>query len=71
MDWQPISTAPKDGTPLLLLSQAGRGLAPCTWSPPGEISEDGFWLWWQDEPAWFTEVHNPTHFARIPEPPNT
>jgi hypothetical protein len=68
MKWQPIDTAPKDGRVILILTERGNVYSPCQWEN-GEISENGFWLWWQDEPAWLTEVVNPTHWMPLPDPP--
>lgn len=60
---RPIKDAPKDGTPLLLYcEQQDKFYAPCIWSPAGEISENGFWLWWQMDPVYLTEVVHPSHF---------
>ena len=59
---QPIETAPRDGTEIILFDADGRPYAPCCWSKAGDISEDGFWLWWQAEPEWLTEIKNPTHW---------
>ena len=72
--WQSIETAPKGGSEILLAYQTEdyfRVFAPCMWSPAGEISESGFWLWWQAEPEWLTEVKNPTHWMPLPAPPTT
>lgn len=71
-DWQDISTAPKDGTRVLLCSTANdqyRVFSPCEWTKAGEISEEGFWLWWQAEPAYLIEVPAPSHWQPLPAPP--
>ena len=57
--WRDIESAPKDGSTIALLDMRGQWLSPCVWSAAGEISENGFWLWWQVEPECLTEVHNP------------
>ena len=67
-EWQPIETAPKD-VKLILLDKIGVCRAPCEWSPAGEISEEGFWLWWQAAPEYLTEVVDPAHWMPLPEPP--
>jgi hypothetical protein len=68
--WQLIETAPKDGTKIVLMNPSGlKYYAPCQWSLAGDISEDGFWLWWQAEPEWLTEVQNPTHWMLLDVPP--
>lgn len=67
--WQPIETAPKDETGVLLF-QGGQTFSPCEWQKEGVISEVGFWLWWQSESSgWMTELKNPTHWRPHPEPP--
>lgn len=71
-EWQPIETAPKDGTPVLLCSTENeqyRVFCPCEWIKAGEISEDGFWLWWQAGPAYLVEVSSPAHWMPLPTPP--
>lgn len=58
MEWQPIETAPRDGTRVLL---AGEGLVrECRWCY-GD---------WQDPVygEWFFET-TPTHWVPLPEPP--
>ena len=67
-EWRPIETAPRDGSGMMILGKSGVVLSPCQWET-GEISEDGFWLWWQAEPEWLTEVKDPTHWMPLPEPP--
>lgn len=56
MDWQPIESAPKDGTTVLV------------WSP----THGAFVAWnkghgWHTEPGVY--VRRPTHWMPIPEPP--
>jgi hypothetical protein len=68
--WQPIETAPKDGTAILLFSPDARGLLPSIglWSagefPNGEIYAD-----WID--CWADAVIDaePTHWMHLPPPP--
>lgn len=59
MRWQPIDTAPKDGSAwLLVLSPEGCQLA---WWSDGQddwLSQDGRYLW-----------DDPTHWMHIPTPP--
>ena len=79
--WQPIETAPKDGTDILLMDNKAPGL------PTGKA--DKCWCgntavggWWEDENggkgAWICymdapldpEVHfDPTHWMFLPDPP--
>lgn len=67
-EWQDISTAPKDGTKVLLYSKDDESeiIEVCYWI------EEGIY----DEPGWFCSdeefcfVH-PTHWMPIPDPPFT
>lgn len=74
MKWQPIETAPKDGTTILLAS--GKYVLTGYWeTDPG-------WAWKFDGPCWgICEVEDdyysvykfpdwPTHWMPLPEPPN-
>lgn len=68
MDWQPIDTAPKDGTKLLLARYVGNPLHDSA-------------LWWMAAGAWSEKYQNwndtntpdafvcPTHWMPLPEPP--
>ena len=70
MEWQPIETAPKDGTRILL--------ARCGKNETG--ADLGVWWacagWWSDKwNVWFDGVepsglHKPTHWMHLPEAPN-
>lgn len=65
MMWQPIETAPKDGTEILLSD--------------GACVSIGGWLSRQDvgdecpfgtDPGWWAVAcHNPTHWMPLPDPP--
>lgn len=64
-EWQPIETAPHDGTPVLVFS-------------PGNVQWVGTWMprTWQDDGAgdWEgyyggTSPRDPTHWMPLPEPP--
>lgn len=64
MEWQPIETAPKDGTQILVFMptyfQGKGGMQVCVW------------MNWSDAPGWYSHVsgrHEPTHWMRLPEPP--
>lgn len=78
--WQPIETAPKDGTEILLADDSrvtfGKWLAPS--EKPRIIYRDGFAPepeWDEFEPHWtswdggFTQEHPPTHWMPLPPPP--
>lgn len=62
-EWQPIETAPKDGTRVLLFSPGGDGE-----DPTRQVAE-GAWcrVWWRMEAGdyWTT----PTHWIALPAPP--
>lgn len=63
--WQPIETAPKDGTVVLIWCAEGIKTAwweACyVWVAPG--------AWVSDHNRSDTEEHEPTHWMRLPEPP--
>jgi len=64
MNWQPIETAPKDGTDLLLFYPSSDGEAP--------FIDVNRWLDWPREMnaySWTTGGVNPTHWMPMPEPP--
>jgi hypothetical protein len=59
-EWQPIETAPKDGTVILAWRKYG--------SIPKFVRFDSFYGEWEvQEEGW--HVHNLTHWMPIPEPP--
>lgn len=66
--WQPIATAPKDGTPVLTWADGGVAVAEWLplgdageWIPGGNVSGDG---------GYFYLVQEPTHWMPIPRPPD-
>lgn len=60
MDWQPISTAPKDGTTVLLFAAKARYRVVA-----GKWVER--WSQWQSQPgSW---QMSPTHWMPLPAPP--
>lgn len=72
--WQPIETAPKDGTRILLCKQAGYGIAwaglgywfnrePCPHDPP---CKPGAHLGWTDG---LDTYSTPTHWMPLPDIP--
>lgn len=77
--WQPIETAPKDGTPIWLYREdsdafLGRWIAPCDFL--NEAEYDGVQGW--DDPDWFfadfvsggrVTDGAPTHWQSTPAPP--
>lgn len=62
-DWQPIETAPKDGS--LILIYAKRGQAIGFWDDCWKIDLE--FVEWEGA-AWGT-IYNPTHWMPLPEPP--
>lgn len=74
MMWEPMITAPKDGTPVDLwctpkgLSTGSYGRTPDCWFSEGK--------WWKYDEVWGDdgnrrEVHNATHWMLRPQPPRT
>lgn len=77
--WQPIKTAPKDGTIILLgggtwgddqLPDGPRVMAARWWVHPGRATGDGMWNVCAAEAgfSWFS-YKNPTHWMPLPDPP--
>jgi len=65
-NWQPISTAPKDGTRILCVT--GGDLVIAVWDDdssdrPSWRTRDGEMPWW-----WYRE-HQPQYWMPLPEPP--
>jgi hypothetical protein len=58
--WQPIETAPKDGT--LILACLGKTMKIVVWYPV--LKEWGNPQEWGDDGTW-----KPTHWMSLPEPP--
>lgn len=58
--WQPIETAPKDGTAFLAWRGIERGPFQCWWNDDGR---EAYWMDYAD-----TEP-NPTHWQPLPAPP--
>jgi len=70
MNWQPIETAPKDETWVLLFFGDG------PWPPEANGIDIGFWSeeygdWFDSEAAGnsLTEHSKPTHWQPLPSPP--
>jgi len=60
--WQPIETAPKDGTRFMAYEEADEAkFYPCWWQ-----EDFGYWEGWQN--VWDSEP-NPTHWMPLPPPP--
>lgn len=78
-NWQPIATAPKDGTVIDIWANGWRR-TDCHWGKPdhscGEAGEYCDSDWHTAEPDWvdslfgeFLHVKNPTHWMHLPKPP--
>jgi len=75
MNWQPIETAPKDGTSILVFGKFGADIA--RWNKdPSVWDRDVDACWTVFEPDdYFYAIHlldefEPTHWMPLPEPPN-
>jgi hypothetical protein len=73
--WQPIETAPKDGTEILTVGTDSKNVIATKWLSPGPFhrgqngsyyAPDG-WYW----AGWDAAVGpvNPTHWMHLPDPP--
>ncbi len=61
-EWQPIDTAPKDGTKVILWSKRNTGqdcYVISYWHTPANPSKPGMWV----------GLRNPTHWRPLPAPP--
>ena len=72
--WQPIETAPKDGTPILgwSIEYGARETRSDTYTPgsPGFAQglTDRWWYWEEPKHNWASRW-NPTHWQPLPAPP--
>ena len=80
-EWQPIETAPKDGTGVLLCWAIDADGKPIDWRKSPKTSHVFVQVaaWWEGDNAWivYTDsvqepaVHfTPTHWMPLPPPPN-
>ena len=68
-DWQPIETAPKDGTNILLVNRRGL-MATGLWM--AGIRGRGWFLRGGTKPdTFFNDHHGPTHWMPLPPPPRS
>ena len=65
MQWQPIETAPKDETEILLFCSAGplSDMGLCYWRDDEQMTG---WTWGAGN-----RFNNPTHWMPLPAPPDT
>jgi hypothetical protein len=62
--WQPIETAPKDGTVILVWSRR-LGMLPAFFGRTDEINPPA----WHGGHCRVNHIDQPTHWMRLPEPP--
>lgn len=81
--WQPIETAPKDGTPILIFDPTQGGPGDAAWMVDGRsaplLFDDrrfaiGYWRVWKNGGEWMWGNRNssrvsPTHWMPLPSPP--
>lgn len=64
-DWQPIETAPRDRTPILVVWWTGnKAWQSVAWMVRDETEE-----WWTPTDASFRHYLHPTHWMPLPSPP--
>lgn len=76
MDWQPIETAPEDGTPVLAWNKeyGARETKSVTYGPGSPGFEKGYadrWWTWDEPRANWAFRWNPTHWMPLPAPPKS
>lgn len=65
--WQPIASAPKDGTWVILSD--GKTVAPAYWDST-YFGSDPMWIEYSHRADYQkAEVENPTHWQPLPDPP--
>ena len=66
-DWQPIETAPKDGTRILVL--IGSKVQIAQWNEDGYVKKPTpFWHWAPGLGKGFNRGQQPAHWMHLPEP---
>ena len=65
-EWQPIETAPRDGTPILMGKWHD---GERYWIASGSIEGEEYWCDFPDDTFVPYSHQNPTHWALIPAPP--
>lgn len=73
MEWQPIETAPKDGSDVLLYFpleglKGWSRVVICHWRTIGD--ERGHWVWQDRAVRGYSDAYKPTHWMPLPEPPD-
>lgn len=67
-EWQPIETAPKDGTNIILC-QGARVTAGEWYSDRGDEDRDG-WEGWMSQDGGFADDDPPEYWMPLPAPPS-
>jgi len=70
-DWQPIETAPKDGTYVMVWPPTYSGAVSCAvwdWQTDHKRPRP-FWQRLDTDSAWTSRNHPPTHWMPVPEGP--
>ena len=69
--WQPIETAPKDGTRVLLTEEWGVVIGRwCEEAQLGLCEEGPGWQVFECDDCWYSvAAENPTHWMPLPAPP--
>lgn len=77
--WQPIETAPKDGTEINGY-RSDQGVFTFRWAEMSEFVDEGaivdghdteFAWWWHDRWGWMEKDLTPTHWQPLPTPPRS
>lgn len=70
MTWQPIETAPRDGTPVLVANAKG-AMTTARWEKEdcGTFVYEAWYLLFGGLNAEETEIEWPTHWMPLPAPP--
>lgn len=66
MEWQPIETAPKDGTRILLVTSSGR---PRRIFMGSYTDKGSWWPWRVDQTNYHINQSDLTHWMPLPPPP--
>ena len=77
MNWQPIETAPKDGTWVLVYGDGTKderengkiAVAQYTNWRNGVTHKEGWWQFAWYDGGYYGQFNNPTHWAPLPEAP--
>lgn len=64
--WLPIATAPKDGTPVLVVNTKGTQRV-CWWLPDSGNDDGPGWVFYQRYAGGCVELLNPTHWMPLPD----